>query len=90
MFVGDNSLSNIGLNEAVHNAAFAEHHAMTGLPSNKEEQAVVESVSISGIKEFGSDEYLLSLWTTEDRLQTGSDHRNLIIDGIHLEKDPWS
>lgn len=90
MLVGDHSSGNISLNEAVHDDVLAEHHAMMGLPSDEEEQAAVDSIGIGGIKEVGSDEYLLSLRTTEDRFQTRSDHWNLIIDGIHLEKDPWS
>lgn len=82
--------SNLGLDKAVHDTSPAEHHAVTGLPGDQEEQAAVGRVDVSGVEEFRSDDYLLSLWTTEDRFQTWSQHRDLIIDRIHLEMDPQS
>lgn len=90
MSVGHGPSSNLGLDKAVHDTSPAEHHAVTGLPGDQEEQAAVGRVGISGVEEFRSDDYLLSLWTTEDRFQTLSQHRDLIIDRIHLEMDPQS
>lgn len=88
--VGHGPSSNLSLHKAVHDASPAEHHAVTGLPGDQEEQATVGRVGVSGAEEVRSDDYLLSLWTTEDRFQTWSQHRDLIIDGIHLETEPQS
>lgn len=90
MSIGDGACDNLGLDEAVHDAAPAEHHAVMGLPGNQEEQAAVGAIGVRGVKEFCGDERLLSLWTGEDRFQTWSQHRDLIVDGIHLETDPLS
>lgn len=90
MSIGDGACDHLGLDEAVHDAAPAEHHAVTGLPGNQEEQAAVGAIGVRGVKEFCGDERLLSLWTGEDRFQTWSQHRDLIVDGIHLETDPLS
>lgn len=90
MPVGHGPGGQLCLDEAVHHAAPAEHRAVTGLPGDQEEQAAVVRVGVRGLEERRGDGRFLSLWTAEDSFQTGSQNRDLVVDGTDLEREPRS
>lgn len=85
MFVGDDPCSDVCLDEAVDDDAAPQHHAVVRLPGDEEGQAAVVAVCISSVDILGCDDDLLPLSTAEDRLQTSGQHRDLVVDGHHLE-----
>lgn len=86
MLVGDDPCSDVSLDEAIHNDAVSEHHAMIRLPGDEKDQTAVVAIYISGIDELCCDNSFLSLFTAENRLQTRNHHWNLVIDRVYLEK----
>lgn len=85
MFVGDDPCNDVCLDEAINDDTVSEHHAVIRLPCDKEGQAAVVAVRVSGINKLRCDDYFLSLCAAENRFQISNQHRDLVVDGVHLE-----
>lgn len=85
MFVGDDPCNDVCLDKAINDDTVSEHHTVIRLAGDKEGQAAVVAVCVSGINKFCCDDYFLSLCTAENRFQISSQHWDLVIDGVHLE-----